>query len=215
MRGILCILNKIKQSNKLGIEMLQRTPIPKQPFLTMWLVWIVGVFLLFDVIFAEEAWSLGERFAIFLIVGMFSDIRSFHSKKFVMSELKKKVKNLLFYLYRDNLICMAIGITVEIFTLNTQLGVPLLLARDSAFLVFWFLTIPLALIYNPWWWGLYASNIFLGTWVYRWFLDAYVEISNKLTIQYLCLTIGAVLIAVVVSIFISYSRIKIYKAAVR
>ncbi len=208
MRKFLSQLKKLREAWKLSIETLQRVPSLKQPFLAMWLIWMVGVFILFDGIFAEVFWNMGEKFALFLIAGMFSSIRSFHSKRFVNLELKRKINNLTGYLYCSNLTWMAIGIGVEVFTLSAQMSIVALIVRDSAFLLFWFLTIPSAVIYSPWKWILYAANIFVGTFVYRWILDAYVDVHDEVSIQFVCMTVGVVLITATLSVAFSHHKIQ-------
>ncbi len=148
------IFSTIKEFSSTGDD----TPIPKHPVLTIWIIWFVGIIVLFDIVFADEILSPSSRTAIFLGAGM-----------------------IIF---------------------------PQFIAKESVFLLFWFLSIPLVLLYNPWRWGIWAAAIFIGTIAYKLILDECLKYWSAVTLPFLLLTGGLVLIAAIVSWNISRRRIE-------
>lgn len=182
-------------------------PVPRPPVLIMWAVWIVSVIVIFDIVFAEDIYSYNSRTAIFVVAGIIPSIGSFHDKEYVKRKLKKSCKNLLACLYRINFFMMVFCIAMKVMSYWGEIGIQFLI-RESVFLSFWLLSIPLVLVYNPWRWGGLATSIFLSTVGYKLFLDWYFKSWHTISFTSLILTVGIVLIVAVISCRISCSRIK-------
>ncbi|MCI7304495.1 hypothetical protein NIA71_11430 [Ihubacter massiliensis] len=197
------IFSTIKEFSSTGDD----TPIPKHPVLTIWIIWFVGIIVLFDIVFADEILSPSSRTAIFLGAGMIISMRSFHNRAYVNNKLKKRCTSLIGYLYGWNFIAMVIGEASKVINQWGEIG-PQFIAKESVFLLFWFLSIPLVLLYNPWRWGIWAAAIFIGTIAYKLILDECLKYWSAVTLPFLLLTGGLVLIATIVSWNISRRRIK-------
>ena len=197
------ILSTIQKFFLIGDNM----PVPRHPVSTMWIVWAVGVILIFDIIFAEDIFSYNSRTAIFIVAGIVPSILSFHNKEYVELKLKKSCKNLFACLYGINFFMMAFSVAIKVVSYWGEIGI-LFLMQQSIFLSFWLLSIPLVLIYNPWRWGGLAITLFLGTVGYKLFLNWHFKSWHTISFSSLLLTIGIVLIAAVVSCRISRRRIK-------
>lgn len=180
---------------------------PRRSTLTMWTVWIIAVIALFDIVFADEILSLRSRVAPFIACGMLILIMAFHDQEYVKLKLKKRCNNLLGYLYCINLVLMGIQILLEVVSYWGEIGFPFFV-RQSVFLIFWILSIPLVLIYEAWKWCICAGAVFLTAIGYHALLQWYINNWNTNTFFFLCLTIGGVLCAAIVSFNISRYKIK-------
>lgn len=182
-------------------------PTPRHPVSTKWAVWVVAVIILFDMVIAKDILSYNSRTAVFVVIGILPSIWAFHDKNYVQLKLKKRFRNLLVYLYRINIFWMVFGTVMQIISYWGEIGLPFL-ARESVFLSFWFLSIPLVLVYKLLRWGIWAGIIFLVTIGYYILLQWYINCEDATLFVSWTLIAGNVLIAAVIGFKASCYKIK-------
>lgn len=142
-----------------------------------------------------------------VVCGIVPSVWSFCNPQYVRSRLKTHYRNLARYLYCINLIWILLYALVEV--LCQWGGIKLqFLAGQSAFLSCWLLSIMLVVVYNPWEWVIWLGIILFITVGYYFFLKRHLGGWNDLSFISLSLTIGAILIAGIISYKISQHKIK-------
>ncbi|WP_269477132.1 hypothetical protein [Hominibacterium faecale] len=223
MKRVLFRIISIIKKNHFILEDVPDPPIPKRQFTIIWSVWIVGAILVFKKLMTGEFLTKGAPTIMLIVVGMVPSIWIFCSKEYVKS-LKKSARNLVWWLYRLNLIWIILYVIGELLCRwillygdnrasyendpiygNATLSY---LAVQCVFLSFWFLSISLVLVYKPWLWGIQAAGIIGITAGYYYFLKWYIGSWDEISFVSLCLTVGGVVASAVSSYKLSKKRMK-------
>lgn len=223
MKRVLFRAISIIKKNHFILEDVSDPPIPKRQFTIIWSVWIVGAILVFKKLMTGEFLTKGAPTIMLIVVGMVPSIWIFCSKEYVKS-LKKSARNLVWWLYRLNLIWIILYVIGELlyrwillygdnrtsYENNPIYGNATLsyLAVQCVFLSFWFLSISLVLVYKPWLWGIQAAGIIGIIAGYYYFLKWYIGSGDEISFVSLCLTMGGVVASAVSSYELSKKRMK-------
>lgn len=198
-----------KQDNLKKKRSSKQVPKIRNPLTIMQLIWMFGCNdIFFCKIFHEPLLSLDGNDWVFILCGMLPVFVHFRNIEMAQKRYQGKTRRIIADLYTTNLICMAALVMGDLFRWGGELNVAELFLRETTILVFWFLSLSLALIYNYLWWGSCALNIYMLTLLYNQLWSWYLQSRGEQNSSALHCMIGILLLSAGVSFVFIWYRIK-------